>query len=212
MRASSSFALALRDHLGFARNVVVQATCHGARQPCDGRRAVGQRRQGARRGHRQAQRHRQRVAGDARRRRARRALQLRQAAGRLHAQGRADGDRRAHCPTRLARGDLLRGGRPARAVGLLHRAAHDRGRGPHGPARRGPAGGRPAVRTVREVHARIPERVEQGQLPRAAERDRPEGAEWRAGRLPRRGAVCTAHRRDLPRPRVVGNRLARIRT
>ena len=35
-----------------------------------------------------------RAAGDARRRRARRALQLRQAAGRLHAEGRADGDRR----------------------------------------------------------------------------------------------------------------------
>ncbi len=82
------------------------------------------------------------LQGHARGRRARRALQLRQAAGRLHAQGRADGDRRPHRPAGLARGDLLRGGRPARAVGLLHRAADHRGGRPHGPARREPAGRR----------------------------------------------------------------------
>jgi hypothetical protein len=74
---------------------------------------------------------------------------------------------------RLARGDLLRGGRPARAVGLLHRAADHRGRRPHGPARREPAGRRPAVRAVREVHARARERLEQGQLPRAPVGHRP---------------------------------------
>ena len=125
------------------------------------------RRQGARRGHRQAQRHR-------------RELQAMHEAGvrgvrfnfvkRLvdfTPQGRADGDRRAHRAARLARGDLLRGGGPARAVGLLHRAADHRGRRPHGPARREQAGRRPGVRAVREVHARAPERLEQGQLPGA---------------------------------------------
>ena len=127
---------ALRDHLGFARNVVVQATCHGAdnRAMVDALHAF--RRQGARRRDRQAQRHRRRAAAHARRRRARRALQLRQAPGRLHAQGRADRDRRPHRATRLARRDLLRGGGPAGAVGLLHRAADHGRRRPHGPARR----------------------------------------------------------------------------
>ena len=53
----------------------------------------------------------------------------------------------------LARRDLLRGGGPARTVGLLHRAAdHGRGR-PHGPARRQQAGRRSGVRAVREIHA-----------------------------------------------------------
>ena len=54
--ASKAQLFALRDHLGFARNVVVQATCHGA----DNRAMVDacrrERRQGARRGHREAQR------------------------------------------------------------------------------------------------------------------------------------------------------------
>ncbi len=63
--ASKHQLFALRDHLGFARNVVVQATCHGA----DNRAMVDAlepfRRQGARRRHRQAQRHRCRAAGDA---------------------------------------------------------------------------------------------------------------------------------------------------
>jgi 3-hydroxyisobutyrate dehydrogenase-like beta-hydroxyacid dehydrogenase len=85
----------------------------------------------------------------ARGRRARRALQLRQAPGRLHAQRRADGDRRPHRPAGLACGHLLRGGGPARAVGLLHRAAHHRGGGPHGPPRCVQAGRRPGVRAVR---------------------------------------------------------------
>ena len=41
---------ALRDHLGFERNVVVQATCHGADNARDGRRAA--RRRGSRQGRR----------------------------------------------------------------------------------------------------------------------------------------------------------------
>ena len=51
-------------------------------------------------------------------------------------QGRADRDRRPHRAARLARRDLFRGGGPARAVGLLHRAADHRRRRSHGPARR----------------------------------------------------------------------------
>ena len=60
-----------------------------------------------------------------------------------------------------------------RAVGLLHRASHRRGGRPHGPARRHQADRRPRVRAVPEVHARTPERVEQGELPRAAVDQRP---------------------------------------
>jgi 2-pyrone-4,6-dicarboxylate lactonase len=139
--ASKQQLFALRDHLGFARNVIVQATCHGA----DNRAMVDAclRSGGKARGVATVKRS---VTDEncrpARRRRARRALQLRQAPGRLHAQGRADGDRR-RIAAGLACGDLLRGGGPARAVGLLHRAAHHRGGGPHGPPRREQAGGRP---------------------------------------------------------------------
>ena len=70
------------------------------------------------------------------------------------------------------------------------------------------AGGRPRVRAVREVHARAPQRLEQGQLPGAAERHRPAGAERRAQCLPRRRAFRAAHRRDLSRPGALGHRLA----
>jgi hypothetical protein len=142
---ASKAAVALRDHLGFARNVVVQATCHGA----DNRAMVDACKSSAAR----------RVAWPpssapsampscrpARRRRARRALQLRQAPGGLHAQGRADGDRRPHRQAGLACGDLLRGRGPARAVGLLHRAAHHRGGRPHGPPRREQGRGRRSSR------------------------------------------------------------------
>ena len=62
--ASKEQLFALRDHLGFARNVIVQATCHGAdnRALVDALEALG--RQGARRGHRQAQRQRRGAARD----------------------------------------------------------------------------------------------------------------------------------------------------
>jgi hypothetical protein len=104
---ASTQLFALRDHLGFARNVIVQATCHGAdnRAMVDACLASGGKARGV--ATVQAQRHRRRTAAAARRRRARRALQLRQAPGGLHAQGRADGDRRPHRPAGLARGDLL---------------------------------------------------------------------------------------------------------
>ena len=92
--ASKAQLFALRDHLGFARNVDRAGHLPRRRQPRDGRRVPRQRRQGARRGHRPPRRHRSRAAATARRRRARRALQLPQAPRRLHAPGRAGGDRR----------------------------------------------------------------------------------------------------------------------
>ena len=70
------------------------------------------------------------------------------------------------------------------------------------------AGGRPGVRAVRQNHARAHQCLEQGELPRAPERDRPQGPERRAKRLPRRDAVCQTPGRDVPRPRAVGHRLA----
>ena len=152
--ASKAQLFALRDHLGFARNVIVQATCHGAdnRAMVDACVAAQGKARGiatVRRSVTDAE-----LQAAARRRRARRALQLRQAPGRLHAEGRTAGDRRAHLEARLARGDLLRGGGPARAVGFLHRAAHHRGGRSHGPARRGQADRRAGVQPVPEVHAR----------------------------------------------------------
>ena len=70
------------------------------------------------------------------------------------------------------------------------------------------AGRRSGVRTVREIHARASECLVQGELPGAAVGRGPAGAERRAERLPRRGPVRAAHRRDLPRSRAVGHRLA----
>jgi hypothetical protein len=113
----------------------------------------------------------------------------------------------AHRAAGLARGDLFRGGGPARAVGLLHRAAHHGGGRPHGPARRGQAGRRPRVRAVPQVHARAPTSGARSAAPSGC-RCRPEGAERRAECLPRRGALRPPHRRELPRPRAVGHRLA----
>ena len=63
--ASKEQLFALRDHLGFARNVIVQATCHGADNPRDGRCAQPFERQGARHRDRAAQHHRCRIAGAA---------------------------------------------------------------------------------------------------------------------------------------------------
>ena len=83
--ASKAQLFALRDHLGFARNVIVQSTCHGAdnRAMVDACRASGGRARGVatvRRGVTDRE-----LARSARRRRARRALQLPQAPRRLHA-------------------------------------------------------------------------------------------------------------------------------
>ena len=80
-------------------------------------RCRAQRRQGPRRRDRAPRRHRRELQATARGRRARRALQLRQAPGRLHAQGRAGGDRPPHRAARLARRHLLRGARTCPSCG-----------------------------------------------------------------------------------------------
>ena len=79
-----------------------------------------------------------------------------------------DRDRSPHRAARLARRHLLRGRRPAGALGLLHLTSDDGGRRSHGPARRDQAGRRSRVRAVRADDARACEHLVEGQLPRAA--------------------------------------------
>ncbi|KAH8203632.1 hypothetical protein TruAng_002162 [Truncatella angustata] len=83
--ASREQLFALRDHLGFTRNVIVQATCHGAdnRALMDACIASEGRARGVatvRRRDREARRHRRRAPGAARRRRKRGEVQLRRIA------------------------------------------------------------------------------------------------------------------------------------
>ena len=68
---------ALRDFLGFDKNVIVQASLPQQGQPGDGRRARGLQQQGQGRRLRRRGGHRRRAQGDGPRRRARRALQFR---------------------------------------------------------------------------------------------------------------------------------------
>ena len=63
--ASRQQLFALRDHLGIARNVVVQATCHGADNSAMVDALNAFRRKGARHRDRPARRQRYRLAGDA---------------------------------------------------------------------------------------------------------------------------------------------------
>ena len=140
---------------------------HG--QPRAGGRAARVERPRARRRHRRSQRHRRRAARAARGRRSRHALQLREAAGGLHAARGAQRDRASHRPARLACRHLLRSRRPSRAVGLLHVAAHDGRRRSHGPAGCHQAGRRTRVRALRAHDARAREHLVQGELSRAAD-------------------------------------------
>ena len=84
---------ALRDFLGFDKNVIVQASCHSKdnRAMVDALDAVERQGQGRRLCRRGS--HRQGTEVDARRRRARRAVQFRQAAGGFDAASRVRGDR-----------------------------------------------------------------------------------------------------------------------
>ena len=71
------------------------------------------------------------------------------------------------------------------------------------------AGRRPRVRAVPASSCASTTNIwSQGQLPRAAVGQRAAGARRRAQRLPRRRAVRAPRRRDLPRPRALGHRLA----
>ena len=77
----------LRDHLGFSRNVIVQASCHGTDNAGDARRHRPVRGQGARRRGGRSVDFRHGAAAPRRRRDPRRPLQLPQAARRRRAQG-----------------------------------------------------------------------------------------------------------------------------
>ncbi len=177
--ASKAQLFALRDHLGFARNVIVQATCHGAdnRALVDACLAANGK-----------------ARGVATVRRSVTDAELQQ----LHAAG-VRGVR-FNFVKRLVdftpKDELMEiAGRIARlgwhvviyfeAVDLPElwdffttlptTVVVD-----HGPPRREEAPRRARVRPVPEVHARAPERVEQGQLPGAPVGDRPARAERRA--------------------------------
>ena len=111
---------ALRDFLGFSRNVIVQATCHGAdnRALVDALKASN----GLARGVATVRAGCQRrgVEGARRSGRARRALQFRQAAGRRDAARDLCLDRRAHRQARLAHRRLFRGARARRPHPFLN--------------------------------------------------------------------------------------------
>ncbi len=152
--ASKQQLYALRDHLGFARNVVVQATCHGAdnRAMVDALVHSGGRARGVATVKRSVSDAELRSMHEAGVRGVRFNFVKRLVD--FTPQGRVDRDRRPHRQTGLACRDLFRGGGPARIVGLFHHAAdHGRGRS-HGTARRCQAGRRPRIRAVREIHAR----------------------------------------------------------
>ena len=207
--ASKQQLFALRDRLGFARNVDRAGDLPRRRQQRDGRRLPVERRPGARRRDRQARRRRRGVAAAARGRRARRALQFRQAAGRFHAARRTDGDRRAHRQARLACGDLFRGGRPAGALGFLHRAADRRRRRPHGPARRERS--RSTGRSSRCSSSSCASTRTSGARCRARSACRSPGRRRSNGeqrRLSRRRPVRAPRGRGISRPGAVGHRLA----
>ncbi len=166
--ASKHQLYALRDHLGFARNVVVQATCHGA----DNRAMVdclvhsGGRARGVATVKRSvtdkelAEMHAAGVRG-VRFNFVKRLVdftpkdELMEIAGRISKLG-------WHVVIYFEAVDL------PRAVGLLYRPADHHRRRSHGPPRRNEAGRRAGIRLVREVHGPAPERVVEGLLPRAA--------------------------------------------
>ena len=99
--ASKEQLFALRDHLGISRNVIVQATCHGADNTRHGRRRPGRRRPGPRHRHRPPGRHRRRTAPARRGRRPGGAVQLPQTPGQHRPQGRP-GHHRAEDRSRWA--------------------------------------------------------------------------------------------------------------
>src|ERR1700685_1949806 len=105
-----------RDFLGFERNVIVQATCHGAdnRAMVDALLSAGDRARG--------------VA----------TVKPRAAPARPQARRVLPRPCRAGGRTRLAHRGLLRGSRPGRTLAAFHQHAHGGSRRPHGQARRDP--------------------------------------------------------------------------
>ena len=117
--ASKAQLFALRDHLGFDRNVIVQATCHGADNSAmvDALLSSNGRARGiatVRRDVTDAELKRLHQAGVRGVR-----FDFVQAAGRLHAAGRAQRDRRTHYRARLAYRRLVRGCGLGRALDFL---------------------------------------------------------------------------------------------
>ena len=115
---------ALRDYLGFERNVLVQATCHGAdnRALVDALRAAVDRARGVATVTRNVSTPSSRTRCS---RRARRALQFRRRLVDVTPQEVLAGIARRSLAARLARGHLFRGRRLAGAVWLLRVAADD---------------------------------------------------------------------------------------
>ena len=210
-RVARQQLFALRDHLGFARNVVVQATCHGA----DNRAMVDALPRSA------AARRAAWPPSGAASRDARAAASCTTPACAACASTSSSAwstsrrkDELMEIAARIAPlgwhvVDLLRGASTCPSCGT----SSPRCRPPWwsttwaGPTSTKPVDGPEFelfLKFMRE-HANV---WTQGQLPRAAVGQRPAGAERRAQRLPRRGAVRAPRRRDLSRPRAVGHRLA----
>jgi 2-pyrone-4,6-dicarboxylate lactonase len=193
--ASKAQLFALRDHLGFARNVVVQATCHGAdnRAMVDACRPPGKARGVATVKRRQRRRAAALHAAGVRGVRfnfVKRLVdftpkdELMEIAGRIAKLG-------WHVVIYFEAVDLPElwdffTALPTTVV-VDHMGRPDVSK---------PWTAR--VRAVPEVHARARQRVEQGELPRAPVGDRPQGAGRRARRLPRRGAVRAPRGREFP--------------
>ena len=114
---------ALRDFLGFDKNVIVQASCHSKdnRAMVDALDASNGKAKGVAFVGRGSDRQGTQV--DARRGRARRAVQFRQAAGRFNAASRVRGDRQEDPAARLARRDLFRDAGPRGKRGVLYLSA-----------------------------------------------------------------------------------------
>ncbi len=171
--ASKAQLYALRDHLGFARNVVVQATCHGAdnRAMVDALRHSNGKARGVATVKRSVSDNELQSMHDAGVRGVRFNFvkrlvdftpkdELMEIAGRIAQLG-------WHVVIYFEAVDL------PELWDFFTAPADHRRRRSHGPPRREQAGRRPRVRAVREVHARARQRVEQGELPRAPLGHRP---------------------------------------
>ena len=146
--ASKDQLFALRDHLGVAATSSCRPPATApttppwstpSGQPAAGRAAIATVRPDI---------SEQELRATRRLRRPRGAVQLRQTARRRLAQRGPEHDREEDRAARLARRPLLRGRRPARAGGLLRRAARAARDRPHGTPRRHATGGRTGVRPV----------------------------------------------------------------
>ena len=162
--ASKAQLFALRDHLGFERNVIVQATCHGADNSAmvDACLSSGGRARGVatvRRDVSDAELKRLHQAGvrGVRFNFVKRLVDFTPKDELMEIAG-------AHRRARLACRRLFRGGGPAGTLGLLRRAADDHRRRPHGPPGRDEAGRRPGIRAVSQIHGRLRKRLVQGDL------------------------------------------------